>query len=338
MVGNLSVVSGFFYRVILMTIYGYEEIEKNVIAIDIGKLFLDSWNINLIEDNNCRLHIMTRVDGIMTMFYNFILNRLSNYHNIIDHINNDPLDNRKINLREVSRKQNSYNSRKSIGKSSIYKGVCWNKKQSNWCYNIKYDGLKESGYCKNEEEAALEYDKLAKKYYGEYAYLNFPDKDKKRFNKQKPIYKENENSIIEIDFGKLIIDKEDLERVLSKNWYIYFICRKKRISNCIIKNKDKTKIVDHIDNNTLNNLETNLRLVSYQQNSFNKNCHINSKSSFKGVIYNKRINKWHSCISYNGKKHYLGVSENKEAAARKYDEFAKKFFGEYAKLNFPDLK
>jgi len=49
---------------------------------------------------------------------------------IIDHINNDPLDNRMENLRFASRSQNAHNKTKSQGKSSKYIGV--SKKKNKW--------------------------------------------------------------------------------------------------------------------------------------------------------------------------------------------------------------
>jgi hypothetical protein len=43
---------------------------------------------------------------------------------LIDHLNGDKLDNRKINLRYVTRSQNSQNVKSRIGKTSKFTGVC----------------------------------------------------------------------------------------------------------------------------------------------------------------------------------------------------------------------
>lgn len=48
---------------------------------------------------------------------------LSDSTNVIDHINRDPLDNRKENLREVSRSINSTNAKPRVGNSSGIRGV-----------------------------------------------------------------------------------------------------------------------------------------------------------------------------------------------------------------------
>ena len=105
---------------------------------------------------------------------------------IVDHINGDPLDNRRENLRIVTNQQNSWNSRgaKSFnGKptSSRFKGVsrkvCKYKGEPRykyWVAKIGVDGTDVTlGHFKNEIEAACRYDMAAQHYYGEYARLNF---------------------------------------------------------------------------------------------------------------------------------------------------------------------
>lgn len=91
----------------------------------------------------------------------------------VDHINGDKLDNRKCNLRIATRSQNNANIPKYKGKSSKYKGVCWNKRKRCWKVSIGYGGkMYHLGYFKNEEDAALKYNEHAKELFGEFAYLN----------------------------------------------------------------------------------------------------------------------------------------------------------------------
>ena len=93
----------------------------------------------------------------------------------VDHIDHNGLNNSKSNLRLVSKKENLRNMRPQIGRSSIFKGVALEKSRNNWKASIRINGKgKNLGRFKTEIEAALQYDKYAKLYWGKYAYLNFP--------------------------------------------------------------------------------------------------------------------------------------------------------------------
>ncbi|MHC4462505.1 MAG: HNH endonuclease [Planctomycetota bacterium] len=94
---------------------------------------------------------------------------------LCDHINHNGLDNRKTNLRQVNRAQNSWNKRKQKGRhSSQYKGVSWFRVDKKWQARIQANGEKIFlGYFHNEIDAAKAYDQAAKKYHGEFAKLNF---------------------------------------------------------------------------------------------------------------------------------------------------------------------
>jgi hypothetical protein len=97
---------------------------------------------------------------------------------IVDHINRNSLDNRKVNLRAATQKQNVWN-RKFIRKTgkTRYNGIRWDKNREKWQVRLMINGRRESfGYYADEIEAAKAYDRVAKKYRGEYAFLNFPKK------------------------------------------------------------------------------------------------------------------------------------------------------------------
>ncbi|MFC1738189.1 HNH endonuclease [Planctomycetota bacterium] len=97
---------------------------------------------------------------------------------IVDHINRNSLDNRKVNLRAATQKQNVWNRKflRRRGKSQ-YNGIRWDNNREKWQVRLMINGQRKSfGYYADEIEAAKVYDRAAKKYRGEYAYLNFPKK------------------------------------------------------------------------------------------------------------------------------------------------------------------
>lgn len=94
----------------------------------------------------------------------------------VDHINGNPSDNRKSNLRLVTHQQNSINRKKTTKKkTSQYKGVCYIKKCTKrpWLACIKTNGKSiHLGYFSTEKEAAEAYNKKALELFGEFASLN----------------------------------------------------------------------------------------------------------------------------------------------------------------------
>lgn len=93
----------------------------------------------------------------------------------IDHINNNPLDNRKQNLRVCTIRQNQQNQKLSERNKSGYRGVSYYKTRNKWRALISgSDGeVVFLGYFSNPEEAAKEYDKASMIYHGEFGKRNF---------------------------------------------------------------------------------------------------------------------------------------------------------------------
>lgn len=98
--------------------------------------------------------------------------------------------------------------------------------------------------------------------------------------------------------------------------------------------------VDHIDRNTLNNKEENLRLVHKNVNKRNRSKRAASSSKFIGVrSYSNPVEgrrNWRAFIAVNGKQVHLGAFHLEEDAAKARDKAAKCYFGGFAKLNFPE--
>ena len=93
---------------------------------------------------------------------------------IVDHINNDGLDNRRLNIRVVTSAQNCQNRKKASGCSSRFKGVTKAKRCNRQWMAYIYIKRKNNplGYFFDEKDAARAYNAKAKELWGEFAYLN----------------------------------------------------------------------------------------------------------------------------------------------------------------------
>ena len=90
-----------------------------------------------------------------------------------DHINGNKLDNRKENLRICTTSQNQGNRKINKNSSLQLKGVYFHKKDKKFRATIhQKNNSIHLGSFETKEEAALAYNKAAKKYFGEFACLN----------------------------------------------------------------------------------------------------------------------------------------------------------------------
>lgn len=154
---------------------------------------------------------------------------------------------------------------------------------------------------------------------------------------------------------KALIDDEDFEVINKFKWsYLesqsgnqYAHChslgdknRKTIRMHRLIMKAPKGKEVDHINGDGLDNRKLNLRICNRNENQKNQKNTIflkrrkNVTSKFKGVCWHKKSNQWTSQAGLNKKRIYLGIFRNEINAAKAYDEFAKKNFGKFARLNF----
>ena len=94
-------------------------------------------------------------------------------------------------------------------------------------------------------------------------------------------------------------------------------------------------IVDHVNNNPLDNRKGNLRIVTSFQNAMNKTSSKNGTSKYIGVSFDKSRNKWIVGITLNNKNKFLGRFKDEIYAAKTRDIATLKYYGEYGNLNFP---
>ncbi|RUT02737.1 hypothetical protein DSM106972_056570 [Dulcicalothrix desertica PCC 7102] len=129
---------------------------------------VDSWYVD------GRGYLQGWVEGKLIKFHKLVTKRMGfDKTLVVDHINRNPLDNRRINLREATASQNSWNRTKRKNNKSGFKGV--HRHSSNkWIARIKVNGkIKHLGTFTDKIAAAIAYDNVAKLYHGEFAVLNF---------------------------------------------------------------------------------------------------------------------------------------------------------------------
>ena len=92
---------------------------------------------------------------------------------VVDHINGNSLDNRKLNLRLCTETENKRNSPRHKNSKSAYKGVHWHKLCSKWIAHIGHNGKSiHLGYFTDPKLAAEAYNKKALELQGKFARLN----------------------------------------------------------------------------------------------------------------------------------------------------------------------
>lgn len=91
----------------------------------------------------------------------------------VDHINGNPLDNRKCNLRLCSQSQNNMNSKLQKNSTTGYRGVSWHKKAGKWRAYINVNRKQyHLGLYDDINDAIDAYNKASIEKHGEYANKN----------------------------------------------------------------------------------------------------------------------------------------------------------------------
>jgi len=145
-----------------------------------------------------------------------------------------------------------------------------------------------------------------------------------------------------------LIDDEDSELILGRKWHAcrrrhhWYACayyktpdgrESSQSMHRVLLNAPPGVMVDHLNNNGLDNRRSNIRLATNSQNQANRCTLSQNTSGYKGVCWNKDSQQWQAGIKCNGRSTHLGLFASLEEAAAAYDRAAIAAFGEYARIN-----
>lgn len=145
-----------------------------------------------------------------------------------------------------------------------------------------------------------------------------------------------------------LVDDDDFEKVSKYKWWAAKVINKEYISyyaHAQYKGKrlilhrvilgldsDNNFYIDHINGDTLDNRQNNLRVCTSSQNQMNRRVQQHS-SVYKGVFFLRNRKKWVATLTFNKKCIFIGYFDYEIDAAKSYNKKAIELFGEFAHLN-----
>lgn len=140
------------------------------------------------------------------------------------------------------------------------------------------------------------------------------------------------------------VDDEDFEDINKKSWYLtdqgyaksrvfpklqksYLV-----LLHRIIMKAKKGEMIDHINQDRLDNRKINLRFCDKKTNGANMKKHKDNTSGYKGVYFEKTNKKWRGKITKQGKQFFTKSFLLKEDAVKEYRKLSIKIYGEFSPL------
>lgn len=146
-----------------------------------------------------------------------------------------------------------------------------------------------------------------------------------------------------------VVDDEDFEKLNKRKWRLgkhNYVMSGGAYNSVYIhrvilglsdkpnrNNKNKRIVVDHINNNPLDNLRSNLRVIDENFNPANKQMRKTNKWGYKGVYYNKKCKRFIAEIRKDGKKYQLGSFLDAKSAGMAYNKKAIELYGNNIRIN-----
>lgn len=268
--------------------------------------------------------------AVKTSLHREILGLLPGNPLIADHIDRNPFNCTRANLRPVDHRGSSWNTgpRRRGKFTSKYKGVTVDVPDRVFRATITpYWGAKQIiGWFNDETQAALYYDYYARIYGPSTAYLNFPD----------VVLDEPPTGLTREEFGPR--RGKQFKGVYRHHDYYHAVFKGKSLGyhatpEAAARTYDAAVVESGIENAYLNfpNEAGQTAPPRLGKQAFGPN----RGKRFKGVVYQKSRGRYRASIRHNGKDVYISTHEREEDAARAYDAKALELYGPGCYLNFP---
>lgn len=121
--------------------------------------------------------------------------------------------------------------------------------------------------------------------------------------------------------GIVLVSNEDYEFLSKYSWHIH-VAGTKTYARAWVNGRREymhrllcnAELVDHINQNGLDNRRDNLRPASKSLNAMNSKIRSDNKTGYRGVVLNKKTGKYQAEIKINGERTYLGLFDTPELA------------------------
>lgn len=154
------------YAELIINSKKYGIVKVKIDIQDINKCKQITWHYSNSKDIP---YICGKVKNKNIKLHRYLLN-LNNSNYVVDHINRNTLDNRRINLRVADYQENSFNRGIRSDNTSGVIGVDFNKRAKKWRAKIKYDSVNiHLGYFKDIDEALINRRIAEQILFGEYS-------------------------------------------------------------------------------------------------------------------------------------------------------------------------
>jgi hypothetical protein len=260
---------------------------------------------------------------------------------VVDHVNREPRDNTRANLRAATRAENTRNREKTSRRTHTkYIGV--SRDRNKFVAHITFEGHREViGRFSTAEEAAAARDARAKQLHGVFACLN--DRAEvvlalkpRRRRPSPPLPRPIRHGVFEaVDSRgrKWWFSRADAPLYWAHTWHVWthpkgnvYVRagvaggRDLRFHREALIRRDnpqeKDWQVDHRNGNGWDNRRSNLRVVTAGQNAQNNRKRKKStRSQYKGVDYNTRKQRYLVSVQVEGEKIHVGTFRSEVAAA-----------------------